>query len=442
MPDLSVCIDPGASQTKIIYQLEKDNLPKHLLMEPYVESVSRPTLDFYFASTGWTGFPAPSIQAWVEINQQIFVVGAFARLFDAEDRLRELKYENALYKVLAAIGVIVQRHNLNLQRKLSIELAVLLPANEYNDRQRFQEKLASIISNFSFRGIQIKGKINRFLCRPEGSGLAAIVISRNGINWFQANKLGILMLGHRNVSGLYFEHGNIKTYDSPLLGFWQLLDSVVNLTSGLTREQIASAISESLFQAGNKIYISRANDFLEKSISYTEHPNWIEYSSIKNLASANDENLRQKEIESIIDALNIATKQYWSKLSKWINKLFVQDLDTVIIAGGGASFLEPELEDYFNCEPMHGYDSSLGERKDQCYFKSGEYKKREANNHFTPIIWGAGLHQELETLFNFVDNRQSLGYRLIDGFGLFEQLLNKNCLSEKSFISKEEVEIG
>ena len=108
MSDLFLTVDVGGSQTKVIYQTPGDESPRYLLMPPEVEEISEYKLSEYRERLGWLGNPAPSQQAWLEVDEQVFVVGAFAHEFDPSDRLRELKYENALYKVLAAIGVIVE----------------------------------------------------------------------------------------------------------------------------------------------------------------------------------------------------------------------------------------------------------------------------------------------------------------------------------------------
>ena len=47
MPKLFVCVDPGGSQTKIIYQLTKDKNPSYLLMAPEVEEISEENLKRY-----------------------------------------------------------------------------------------------------------------------------------------------------------------------------------------------------------------------------------------------------------------------------------------------------------------------------------------------------------------------------------------------------------
>lgn len=430
MTDLFLCVDPGASQTKIIYQLKGDDSPHYLLMPPDLEAISQNSLDLYFDSKGWIGHPSPLQQAWLHVNDEVFAVGAFASKFDPEDRLNELKYENALYKVLAAVGVIREQHELNPRKKLILQLALLLPANEYNDRQRFREQLTLYLNRFSFRGRTLKFKLERFLCRPEGGGLASIALVRNGLGWLQQRKLGVLMLGHRNVSALYFEYGEMKTTDSPLIGFSGLIDSVVARTSGLSRDGVARAVNQGLDAAGNSIFVRHyQNSYSERENYYTEHPRWQELQPIKDLATAKDSSLRASEIEAIVAAINGATEQYWSKLSKWIGRTFDDTPDAVIVSGGAARFLQPELENYFNCEPIHNYDFSLENRGRKIYFHTGKYKICDERYPFTPIIWGAGLQEIVKTTFDLADDRQSLCYRLVDAYGLFDQLLGKNHLT-------------
>ena len=109
MADLFLVVDTGGSQTKIIYQTPEADAPDFFLMPPEVESISQQQFDRYQERIGWLGSPSPEQQAWFSVAEQLWVVGAFASEFDPQDRLREKKYENALYKVLAAIGVIIQK---------------------------------------------------------------------------------------------------------------------------------------------------------------------------------------------------------------------------------------------------------------------------------------------------------------------------------------------
>lgn len=441
MTDLFVCLDPGGSQTKIIYQLEGESKPRYLLMSPEVEEISQASLDFYFNSKGWIGYPDPIQQAWIQVDKKIYVVGAFANHFDPSDRLKELKYENALYKVLAALGVIVEKHDLPHKKKLKLQLALLLPANEYNDRQRFMERLAQLLESFSFRGRVMRFKMERFLCRPEGGGLISIAVIRHGIDWLRERKVGVVMLGHRNVSALYFESGEMKRIDSPLIGFSDFLDGVVALTSGLSREQLNRAIYHCLDAAGNSLLVGHNFIFVDKKRkNYTQRPDWKEYEPIQNLATANDIDLWESELTQIVDAIKSMRYQYWSKLKKWLNGVFESPLDAVVISGGAARFLEPELEYHFNCEPIFDTDSGFNSQKKPRYVRTGEYRVRDGDYPFTPIIWGAGLQEEIKKTFDFDTSsgkNKSLSYRLVDAYGLFDQLLSKNLRERQSSSSSE-----
>jgi hypothetical protein len=428
MPDLYVCVDPGGSQTKIVYQLEDSTGHEYCLMSPEVEAVSKAELDLYFDSKGWDGNPVAAQQAWIEVQKKVVVVGAFASKFDPQDRLAELKYENALFKVLAAIGVIRERHNLT-KKKLSLRLAILLPANEYNDRVRFREKLTEFLSAFRFRGEELRVKLECFICRPEGAGLISIATNSKGLEWYQSHRLGVLMLGHRNVSVIVSNYGSIETIESPQIGFSWFLDSIVNKTSGLDRKRLAEAIFQSLDEAQSSIYsYSYDRKISFERIHYTKHPCWKEFSGVQNLASAKDSELRQQEIEDIVLAVERATKEYWAKVSKWLDRTFDKKLDSVIVSGGAARFLEPELEKYFNCEPVHDCNSTSSDQDYNLHFqhyRTHKYQVRDSKYHFTPIMWGAGLQTEIEDIFEFKGSKESLGYRLIDSYGLFLQLINK-----------------
>lgn len=437
MTDLYLCIDPGASQTKIVYQLDQEKSPHYMLMPPDVEAVSRNTLNAYMDLKGWVGCPSSTQEVWLQVGDEFFVVGEFASEFDPEDRLQELKYENALYKVLAAIAIIKEKHSLNDKKKLSVKLALLLPANEYSDRQRVEDQLNSLLRDYRCKGVAIKVKLESFLCRPEGSGLTLIAINSRGFNWLQENKLGVLMFGHRNISAMYFKNGQLKTVESPLIGFSVFLDEIVNLKSGLERNQLASAIFDSLDTAKNTIFAYyHDRDLKPDRIHCTKHPSWRDFAAIQNLTQAKNHSLRQQELDSIVMAIETVTIHYWSRVTKWLNRFFTESLDAVIVSGGAARFLQPEIETYFNCEPVHNCDSlNSFDQDDDIFFRESrtcDYQAIDNNCDYTPIIWGAGIQTDIDDLFNLGDNRESLNFRLVDAYGLFTYLLDKSKVPSSS----------
>jgi len=420
--NLYVSIDTGGSQTKIIYQFKNSKQLSYLMMPPGIEQISFEQLKRYQERQGWIGHPTALQQAWLEWKESIYVVGEFVTEFAPQDRIKERKYENALYKVLAAIGVILEKHQVVKKRKFNIYLALVLPWNEYNDRTRFEEQLKLMFKSFKFRGQSWNLSLNHFLCRPEGGGLAAIRMKQKGIAWLQESIIAVLMFGHRNVTVIYFEKGILKHGDSPLLGFSLLLDEVCSRTSGLSRDQLATAIFKGISSASADVYKGRN----------TVHPQWDKLESIVSLATAKDEALRNSERLDIARAIELATLNYWETIKKWLDKNLPSQPEEVIIGGGAATFIEPELEAYFNCESQETYEYGRRrqERRPNSY-RNGSYKTAHSN-----MFWASDIETQIEDVFQFGDyhqkkrlSEQCVSQRLIDCFGMFDQL--KDTIAEK-----------
>ncbi|MGA9381672.1 MAG: ParM/StbA family protein [Phormidium sp.] len=421
MSDIYICVDCGGSNTKIVFKTKTMHKPEYLMMPPQVEPISADKLKSYQERQGWIGNPAPEQQAWLLVGEKMFVVGAFASKFDPTDRISELKYENALYKVLAAIGVIVQKYKLSTKKLLNIELAILLPWNEYSDRQRFQKQIEKFLAGYSFRGQNIRATLTCFLCRPEGGGLVASRVREQGVAWLQERRLGVLMFGHRNTTALYFDRGELKSGDSPLIGFSTMLDQVIDMTSGLTRDNLAMAIFKGIQEASSEIYRIEQQGYSEKARTY--HPNWEKLNAIKALASAKDLGLKEQEVIDIAKAIKIATVDYGEKITKWLTKVFSEPLDEVIISGGAAKFLEPELEQYFNCEPQ-----IIREHHTNKKVRTSSYQQSDCNQAFTPIVWSAGIGNLVEKTFGLgtrEDEEKALTFRLVDAYGLYDYIVAK-----------------
>ncbi|WP_392476205.1 ParM/StbA family protein [Nostoc sp. C110] len=425
--NLAVSIDVGGSGTKIIYKANGWKEPQLIVMSPEVEQITKADFQRYQDNQVWNGMPLPEHQAYLEWQDSIFIVGEFALEFAAVDRIHERKYENALYKVLAAVGVILQKHNVAIKKrnaespKIILDLAFLLPWNEYNDHKRFFSQLQQMFKAFKFRGQAWDITLSEnFLCRPEGAGLLGIYTKTKGVSWFQQNQVAILMLGHRNTTLLCFDKGIRKSADSPLLGFSSLLDDVCSRVSGIVRDQLAQAIFDALSEAKNEIYE------YESPYMNTKHPNWRKLKAIQMLATARDESLRQRELEDIVVALVAATNAYWLRLKKWLEKNLQTWPKQIIIGGGAAAFIEPELEHYFNCVPCGTNEKKLfrGERAPS-YRQKTNYSQQEIGP-YAQLVWLSEINEQIERTFKIgFGPNQGLAFRLIDCFGMMDQLLDK-----------------
>jgi hypothetical protein len=420
MSDLYLAVDTGGSQTKVIFQLDSHDRPHTFTMPPQIEQVPKNRLQHFFERQGWIGNPAPQQRAWVEWDNQVFILGDFAQKFNPEDRLKERKYENTLYKVLAAVGVIVaDQRDLIKRRKLTVSLAVLLPWNEYSDRDLFKEQLTWMLQAFSFQDCPIKVKLDLLMCRPEGGGLAATFLRQRGAHWLREKQLGVLMFGHRNTTALHFANGELKVGDSPLLGFSVLLDHILEHVGGLDREALTLALAQGMVKP--TVSDDPPRHGWKKRASH--YPDWQTLPQIQALAFSRNPSLRTKEIDRLAEAIELATQTYWQQLENWLKRVLPNHLklDEVLIGGGSATYLKPLLEKYFN-SCLH-LDSGLGTQQ------RAEFRpmlESSALIHSTPINWGDPFQQQAKKLLAFSktqDEAQSLSVRFLDCFGLFDYLL-------------------
>ena len=330
------------------------------------------------------------------------MVGAFASEFDPIDRLHEKKYENALYKVLAAVGIVVQKLKMT-RRKVSLHLAILLPWQEFNDRGAFESQLSSLLDGFAFRGQALKVKLKSFLCRPEGGGLAATRMRQQGQEWFQERRLVVLLFGHRNTSALYFEYGQFKTGDSPLYGFSQMIELLVARYSVLDKQALLLALVKAM-QTARDDHNHQARMYA--SASWGRHhdnpiryPSWRSSRALRELVSVRDETLREAELDGLGEAVEAALDEYWEKLETWLLRVVPDDLDEVIVSGGAALLLEPKLRLFF--DDKHG--------------------KRSVDDE---LVWDADLKETMKDAFDWQFSKDGyLTARFADAYGLFDQML-------------------
>ncbi len=419
MTHIYLSVDTGYSDTKVGYRLEREDRVRYFLMSPQIASVNQAKLDDYQERKGWLGSLAPERQSWLELEgEKRIAVGSLASEFDSiysRAKPNQPKYESALYKVLAVIGVIVQKHQLSKRQKIKLHLAVLLPCDEYSDRLLFQAALSSSCQSYQFRGQTIKVKIEKFICRPEGGGLAMARMSLNGEEWFMKQRLGVLMLGSRNLTGLYFEYGEPKVTKSPLMGFSYLINDIVDLTSGLTPEKLTEAIFLGLRKVRRK--------YSDKN-GCRKRPVWSELEAIQNLATAMDSHLRSEEIIYIANVIEKVAKDWEEKIDSWLSEVFPDNLMEISISGGPLPFFAPMIEQHFNCS-----------------IYSETPKALNPEEGFVPIYLGAGIVPQVEKILQ-LDGRdvmeQALSFRLIDCYAVLDELIGEN-LEEKELERTEAV---
>ena len=183
-------VDAGCSGTKVILR-QRASTPKLLIMSPEVIEVTRESIDFYLSKNGIT-VSAPENEAWVEYDGTIYAVGFLAQeYFKARVALKDTKYEWAIAKVLAAVGVMVAREG--IEGECDFAISIPLPYGEWEVRHEFERDLRSALSCFSFRQAVESEVSDVHLC-PRRRGTRDDARRKDGIR-VQARKDPVIDVG-------------------------------------------------------------------------------------------------------------------------------------------------------------------------------------------------------------------------------------------------------
>ena len=401
MFDSYICIDTGNSGTKIVYSFPETDKIHSLFMSSALDEVSRERMENKLNQSNWLSFPKPEQQAWLgNGGSKVIAVGELAEKFSPLDRRQEPKYENALYKILAAIGVIIETHQISRRKKFKVQLGLLLPWNEYKDRERLLNRLEKLSSEYEFRGQKVRVKIKKpdCICYPEGGGIAMARVREKGLDWFKQQRLGVLMLGDRNWSGLCFDSGQIKSGASPLDGFSFLLDRVIeNSPCLLNREKLSEAIFKGIAQA-------------KKNQERYPRPQWQELEPIQSLATARDSDLRESEVKDIDRAMTMVAKDWEVKLLNLIQQVFPKPLTELNVGGGSLPFFAPLIEEHFNW-------AIEGENQG--------YSPINISKDYVPVLVSAGITNEVTEaleLTSITAVESAFALRFADVFSLIKFL--------------------
>ena len=322
--------DPGSSLTKVVYQLdcgEGVKNKKHLLlMESNVLRVPLSKVKAHQRSSSVADSVIDRIwvQSAKEEECEVAAVGFLAQQFWSGAQYKELKYEAALYKVLASIGLIVHEHQ--LVQPIHVNLSCLLPYSEYGNREQLRFLLAQNLERFSFLDTPVEARLELWQCFPESFGMLQLSQSQGSIS---SGQHVMLMFGHRNTSCLVYERGMLveQSSMSTELGFYQLVEAIA---------QRASIQDEALL-----MQVLYKLEVLEKPINPQEP-------LIQCLCQSRDAGNQGTEARLIAKAINECVEEYWHLIKNWLTAQLPLNVEKVVIAGGAARYLQKRLHDYFS----------------------------------------------------------------------------------------------
>ncbi len=280
-PLISLVGDLGTSASKFFYRLTPGQ-----------------TMPFWMGAEVAEGLPLailpnlniggrPQDSAWLQIGDEVILVGEVAKTFLDANSLAANKAEKAAYKLAAALGVIAETEKLPSPYEAVVWIP--LPLTEIRTRDEIAARLTSIAEQgFIFRGQsqQVKLSLKFF---PEGFGLylnRKKQLDTIGYAIEQRRTL-IAMMGHRNLSILCFEGGSLKTAqsnsDGP--GFWSAFEKAARslgvtpadysallsaLTTGQTKQisQVRAGVYDftEMAEAARQTYWQAVNVYLQDNL--------------------------------------------------------------------------------------------------------------------------------------------------------------------------------
>lgn len=332
---LQIGFDPGASLSKIVYSVNRGQA-KILSMEPDVLSLPANSVDHLLLTA------RPEDQAWIKLSRQaerIYVCGFLAKEFSViEQHIKLLKYEHAIYKFLAAVGTVIVRERL---KNVQVETVFLLPYGEISSRDWLQQKISKSLKRYYFQDKLISSQLASYQGVCEGSGMAYHLIKKYGINWFNSNRIVILIFGYRNISCLTFNRGSIETQCSATgnFGFVNLIDRIIARTPGQNRYRLTEAV----YALGTNVQSKQTELRLL-------------------IRSTQPENIKA-EAEMLANAIEISRNEYWQVIREWLNLIVPETLDYLIISGGTGVYLKNELDQHFEWAEPEWFNSKSGELK-------------------------------------------------------------------------------
>ncbi|AFZ38084.1 hypothetical protein Sta7437_4626 (plasmid) [Stanieria cyanosphaera PCC 7437] len=345
---LTIVCDHGTSLTKVLYRVGRNGQPKQLTMDAQLLKLDVNVVENLQQTSG---FGKPEHNAWLQTKgNSCYLVGRLAREYRASTSIKSLKYESIVPKILSVVGVIAVKENLSEQIKL--DLALLLPLGESSNNSELEKELAEAIREFKFQGKTMGVDLQRYRCQPEGYGIASHLLKICSLESVQAQTFAVLMFGYRNTSLLLFKNG-ILSFDSSettSLGFYNFSDRIIKKTSGLTREDIQSAI-----------YTCRENIINHKTALGEER--LITKIVVEELVKSRDKQRAEVEKARIETAINNSKIEYWQLLEGWLEEVIPtqRQLDRLIYTGGTSGFFRQELNDYLSVKYSENVEVSSTE---------------------------------------------------------------------------------
>ncbi len=332
---LTLICDPGTSLIKVLYRVGRKGQLKHLTMDAQILKLDGNLVTNLNKSNE---FGKPEDNAWLQTDDRsCYLVGRLAREYRASTSIKSLKYESIVPKILAIVGAIAVKEKLS--KSLKLDLAVLLPYGELSNSRAMEKELRSSVQEFEFQGETNRVDLQKYRFSPEGLGIASHLFKKKPRDSVQSQTLAILMFGYRNTSLLLFKDGTLSVdrSETTKLGFYNFSDRIIKQTSGLSREDIQSAI------------YTCSENFINHQTALGEE-RMVTTLAVEELVKSRDKQRAEAEKKSLETAIANSRKEYWQLIEAWLGEVLPtqRHLDELIYTGGTSGFFRQELNDYLS----------------------------------------------------------------------------------------------
>ncbi|WP_373544465.1 hypothetical protein [Chamaesiphon sp.] len=365
--ELYVTVDLGSSLIKVLYANDTSGLPQYLAIEPEIIEVPESCLRD-FRRNDFQGHAED--HAFVGFDSRYYAVGRLARRkFKSTTDLALLKSNYAVQRILTAVSIAVEK--LGMGRKVKLFLYCLLPPGELKDRDILDRDLTTALASFDTPIGKLQAKLMYFSCHPEGGGLA--MHYQKCFPECRDRVLGIVMMGHRNVSTYLVDRGVPATYKSSDLGFVSMVREIQSNTSGYSEYDITRSVARYL---------------LAEISESASNPKYL-YDLLLKTKDVD----RKQELEQLVDTIESAKKMYWRSISQWLNTQLSEVTD-ILIGGGTCRIFTKEFRGYtWNLPKIIGKPESrsflnAGLAYGECTLIPSELRDRYAD---AQCLWDSGL---------------------------------------------------
>ncbi len=348
---MTVAFDAGTSGSKVIASYPSGECPfndeNYFLVQPSVRQLTFTTycdlLEYVEEGIGLDSVlvsylnPISGDRVYWEVGESALKPGI---LF-----VNERKFETIIVKVLAFLGYLIKQE-CNSQEKIRLNLGILLPLDELEDRALLGEWLRKIIEGvgFSVNGNDFKNiSIDGIYCKAEGYG----IYKSN-----PSNKVGILIIGHSDLSWLYFKDGRFSSSHSHTFPGSGMHSFILGLKFTVSYEL---STAELIAKAGNNL-----------------DPKFL----IQLTQTKSDD-----EIAHLTKAIKYARPQYWRDRNREFELLNIKMAEQVCVAGGAAHYFSAELTQLFK--------EKYGIKLNWCKSLLKEFRQRfdiKAGNTLIPLF--------------------------------------------------------